>query len=124
MDTHGAPLAAVHTALLHRLPPRDMDRMSRRVDEAAGDALWSLVGTKQDQRWLWHAIEHRTGAVLASVVGRRPDEVFRRLKALLEPVRITRVQTDEWGAYGRPLDPAASHPGKHTTQTSARKPLT
>jgi IS1 family transposase len=27
-----------------------------RVDEAAVDAMWSFVGKKQAQRWLWHAI--------------------------------------------------------------------
>jgi IS1 family transposase len=29
------------------------------------DEMWSLIGKKQDQRWLWHAIDHHTGVVLA-----------------------------------------------------------
>jgi insertion element IS1 protein InsB len=98
--------------------------MIRRVDEAEVDEMWSFGGKKQEQRWLWHAIDHRTGEVLAYVFGRRQDEVFLRLKALLEPFRITRFQTDYWGAYGRHLDPEAYHPGKRNTQNIERKHLT
>jgi insertion element IS1 protein InsB len=98
--------------------------MIRRVDEADVDDMWSCVGKKQEQRWLWHAIDYRTGEVLASVLGRRQDAVCLRLKALLEPLRIPRVQTDYGGADGRHLDPAAYHPGKRHPQNLARKPLT
>ena len=49
------------------------------------DEMWSFVGNKGNPRWLWHAIDHHTGKVLAYVFGRRKDEVFLRLKALLEP---------------------------------------
>src|SRR5437870_13762770 len=35
----------------------------------------------KEPRWLWHAIDHATGAVLAYVFGRRKDEVFLQLKA-------------------------------------------
>jgi insertion element IS1 protein InsB len=98
--------------------------MIRRVDEAEVDEMWSFVGKKQEQRWLWHAIDHRTGEVLAYVFGRRQDEVFLQLKALLEPFRITRFHTNYWGAYGRHLDPEAYHPGKRNTQNIERKHLT
>ena len=54
----------------------------------------AMLGSKQKPRWLWHAIDHGTGKVLAYVFGRRHDEVFRRLKALLEPFGITRFFTD------------------------------
>jgi insertion element IS1 protein InsB len=101
-----------------------VDVVISRVDEAAVDEMWSFVGKKQDQRWLWHAIDHWSGAVLAYVVGRRKDEVFLELKALLEPFGITRYQTDSWGAYVRHLDSEAHHPGKRTTQPIERKHLT
>jgi insertion element IS1 protein InsB len=61
-----------------------------RVDEAEVDEMWSFVGKKQDQRWLWHAIDHWSGRVLAYVFGRRTDEVFLQLKALLAPFGISR----------------------------------
>ena len=86
--------------------------------------MWSFVGKKQDQRWLWHAIDHWTGTVLAYVFGRRMDEVFLQLKALLAPFRITRFHTDYWGAYGRHLNPTEHHPGQRSTQIIERKHLT
>jgi insertion element IS1 protein InsB len=35
------------------------------VDESAVDDLWSFVQKKEQQRWLWHAIDHQSGVVLA-----------------------------------------------------------
>ena len=67
--------------------------------------MWSFVGKKQEPRWLWHALDHGTGKILAYVFGRRQDEMFLQLKALLEPFGITRFFTDHWGAYARHLAP-------------------
>ena len=36
--------------------------------EAEMDEMWSFVQSKRQQRWLWHAIDHRTGDVLAYVL--------------------------------------------------------
>ncbi len=38
------------------------------VEEAEMDEMWSFVQSKRQQRWLWHAIDPRTGAVLAYVL--------------------------------------------------------
>ena len=65
------------------------------------DERWSFVKTKANPRWLWHAIDHRTGKVLAYVFGRRKDAVFLKLQQLLEPFGITTFYTDGWGAYER-----------------------
>jgi IS1 family transposase len=35
------------------------------------------VGKKSEQRWLWYAIDHATGTVLAYVFGKRKDDVKR-----------------------------------------------
>jgi IS1 transposase len=35
--------------------------------------MWSFVGKKPEQRWLWHAIDHWTGTVFADGFGRRTD---------------------------------------------------
>jgi insertion element IS1 protein InsB len=75
-------------------------------------------------RWLWHAIDHHTAKVLAYVFGRRKDEVFLQLKALLEPFGLTRYYTDYWGAYIRHLDPDVHSPGKRHTQKIECKHLT
>jgi len=61
---------------------------------------------------------------VAYVFGRRKDEVFLKLKALLEPFGITRYYTDYWGAYTRHLDAAEHQPGKRNTQKIERKHLT
>jgi insertion element IS1 protein InsB len=95
----------------------------RLADEAEGDEMWSFVQRKKEARWLWHAIDHRRGKVLAYVFGRRQDEVFPKLKALLEPFGITRYHTDHWGAYTRHLDPDEHQPGKRNMQKIERKHL-
>jgi len=86
--------------------------------------MWSYVGKKLKPRWLWHAIDHGTGKILAYVFGRRQDEVFLQLKVLLQPFGITRFFTDHWGAYGRHLAPETHVPGKRNTQQIERKHLT
>jgi insertion element IS1 protein InsB len=86
--------------------------------------MWSFVGKKKAPRWPWHALDHRTGKVLAYVFGRREDQAFLELKALLVPFGITRFYTDGWGAYQRHLDPTLHTVGKHYTQQLERKHLT
>jgi insertion element IS1 protein InsB len=83
-------------------------------DEETGRKVLRLVLTQH----------HHTGAVLAYVFGRRKDEVFLQLKALLEPFGLTRYYTDHWGAYSRHLDPDVHSPGKRNTQKIERKHLT
>jgi insertion element IS1 protein InsB len=40
------------------------------------DEMWSFMEKKSQQRWLWHAIDHRTGIILADVLGTHQDRVF------------------------------------------------
>jgi IS1 family transposase len=89
-------LESVNTALLRTLNPETVAVAITQAGEAEMDAMWSFVGNKGNPRWLWHAIEHHTGKVLASVFGRRQDTVFLQLKALLEPFGITQYYTDYW----------------------------
>ena len=88
------------------------------------DEMWSFVGSKSQQRWLWHAIEHHTGQLLAYVFGTREDETFLQLQELLAPFGITHFYTDGWGAYRRHLDPCTHIVGKQHTQKIERKHLT
>ncbi len=90
-------LEPVNTALLRTLHPQEMTVAIERAGEAERDEMWSYVGNKNNPRWLWHAIDHSTGAVLAYVFGRRKDEVFLTRKALLEPFGLTYYYTDKWG---------------------------
>ena len=97
----------VNRALLAVLNPEQVEVEILRAEElnqrrglsSELDKMWSFVKRKSNPRWLWHAIDHHTGAVLAYVFGRRQDKVFLKLKALLESFGITRFYTDGWGAY-------------------------
>lgn len=92
--------------------------------EAEQDEMWSYVGSKKNQRWLWHAIDHATGTILAYILGSHKDEIYLKLKGLLEPFGITHIYTDGWGAYQRHLDPLHHTIGKANTQRIERKHLT
>ena len=70
-------LASVNTALLRTLNPEQIVVDIEQAGEAEIDEMWSFVGNKGNPRWLWHAIDHHTSAVLAYVFGRRKDEIFR-----------------------------------------------
>ena len=96
----------------------------QRVEAAEVDEMGSFVGKKTEPRWLWHALDHHPGQVLAYVFGRRKDEVSLQLKTLLEPFGITRYYTDSWGAYERNLTPKVHSPDKPNTQQIERKHLT
>ena len=80
------------------------------------DEMWSYVAKKSQPRWLWHAIDHQTGKVLAYVFGRQQDEVFLRLQELLKPFGITKFYTDGWGAYARHVDAEQHTVGKEYMQ--------
>ena len=119
-------LISVNQRLLDLLNPQEVEVVIRLAGEteAEADEMWSFVKRKQNQRWLWHAIDHRSGKVLAYVFGRRQDEAFLKLKALLEPFGITKYYTDYWGAYTRHIDMDKHVPGKRNTQKIERKHLT
>jgi insertion element IS1 protein InsB len=86
--------------------------------------MWSYVGNKENQRWLWHAIDHDSGKILAYTFGKRIDAVFLELKDLLAPFGITRFYTDGLGAYEPHLPPEQHVIGKTNTQKIERKHLT
>ena len=65
-----------HTVLKH-LPPEHVEVEIWRADalevrrglSSELDEMWSYVRSKAHPRWLWHAIDHLTGKVLAYVFG-------------------------------------------------------
>lgn len=94
------------------------------IESAEIDEMWSFVKSKKNQRWLWHAINHETGDVLAYVFGERKDKVFSQLKSLLTPFGIKHFYTDDWGAYQRKLSESQHTISKSNTQKIERKHLT
>jgi insertion element IS1 protein InsB len=122
----------VNHAVLAYVKPEQIAVEIRRADElevrcglsSELDEMWSYVGRKANPRWLWHAIDHHTGKVLAYVFGRRQDKVFLRLQALLEPFGITRYYTDGWGTYERHVDAERHTVGKEHMQRIESKHIT
>lgn len=95
-----------------------------KIEEAELDEMWSFVGKKENQRWLWHAIDHNTHKVLAYHFGARKDTVFRELQKKLSCFNIDFYYTDDWGAYERNLPKQKHLVGKRYTQAIERKHLT
>ena len=95
-----------------------------RVEEAEMDEMWSFVQSKRQQRWLWHAIDHQSGHVLAYVLAPHEDQALKALMELLTPFGIQQFYTDSWGAYLRLLNAKQHTVGKANTQRIERKHLT
>ena len=80
-----------HRVLPH-LRPEQVEVEIRRADElevrrglsSELDEMWSFVRSKAHPRWLWHAIDHPSGTVLAYVFSRRKDTVFLELGLNIE----------------------------------------
>ena len=115
----------MNEALLGQLDPStltvELREHSEAIEEAECDEMGSFVRSKEQQRWLWYAIDHATGKLLAYVFGDWKDEAFVRLKVLLAPFGITRFYTDDWGAYERPIESEDHVIGKENTQKIERK---
>jgi len=66
------------------------------------DEQWGRVYCKETPCWLWHAIDHDTGDVVAFVLGTREKEVCQKLWDLItsiEGIEIEAVYSDDNWAY-------------------------
>jgi insertion element IS1 protein InsB len=121
-------LQVVNQAVLARLEPsQTIVRLCLAQDEdleAEVDEMGRFVQSKRQQRWLWWAIDHASGRVLAYVLATHADEAFLQLKALLEPFGVMQFYSDGWGAYERHIAPVFHTVGKRQTQKIERKHLT
>jgi insertion element IS1 protein InsB len=94
------------------------------IQKVEVDEMESYVGKKGYQRWWWHAIDHKTGTILAFVLGRRQDRMFLKLKRLLKPFGITKFYTDKLKTYERHLSKEERTISKYKMQKIERKHLT
>jgi insertion element IS1 protein InsB len=64
-------IQAINEPLLAQLDLSQTQVLILRSDEleieAELDEMWSFVQSKENQRWLWWAIDHQTGEVLAFI---------------------------------------------------------
>jgi len=56
------------------------------VAESELDEMWSYVGKKTNQRWLWHAIARITGQVLAYTFGSAKRRSFSQAKTVVRAI--------------------------------------
>ena len=91
-------------------------RVPPRIKELEMDELWSFIGSKSVQCWLWLARNRRTGRLAAFELGRRTDQSCARLCDKLEPTQVEELFTDDWQSYGKYLDPQRHQIGKNGTQ--------
>jgi insertion element IS1 protein InsB len=114
----------VNEAVLDRVAQSPLPEIVvQRAEEAEMDEMWSFVGNKKNQRWLWHAIDHQTGEILAYVLAPHVDSALKELMVLLAPFGISRFYTDGWGSYAKLLKEDQHEVGKQYTQRIERKHL-
>jgi insertion element IS1 protein InsB len=78
--------------------------------EAEADEMWSFVGKKANQQWIWIAMDAKTRQVIAFHVGDRSRESAQELWAKI-PVAYreqARFHTDQYEAY-KGVIPAEQH---------------
>ncbi|WP_448285725.1 IS1 family transposase [Phormidesmis priestleyi] len=116
-------LESVNPSLIQTLQPTQV-KIVKVAEDAELDEMWSFVGSKRQERWVWHGIDHATGQILACVLADHKDQAFIQLKALLEPFGIEQFYTDGWGAYERHLNAQVHQVGRINTQKIEPKHLT
>jgi insertion element IS1 protein InsB len=98
-------------------------RLPAHITELEIDEMWSFVGHKEHQAWLWYAFEPHSKQIVAWTVGERTDQSCRRLFKQLKRCHVLRFCTDEWKSYEK-LIPWAQHwVGKRWTQDIERQNL-
>lgn len=88
------------------------------------DEQWSYVGKKQQQRWLWLAICHKTSQIVAYCFGRRTHESFELLLKTLQHFKVELFFSDDWSSYSKYIPEEYHNIGKRNTQKIERKFLT
>ena len=90
------------------------------------DEMWSRVYSKQTPCWLWHAINHDNGDVVAFVLGERSHEMLWKLLDYLEEANVEMdvVYSDDNYAYHEIIPRGTLQTGKRNTQKIERKHLT
>lgn len=86
------------------------------------DEIWSFVGNKKQQRWLWYAWGPLLKRILAHAFGRMSKKTLRKLLRLLSDFDIAFWCTDNVSAYD--MLPGEKHiTGKLYTQRIERENL-
>jgi len=85
------------------------------------DELWSYVGNKRCQCWLWLVLDVQTRLIVGCAIGPRTDETAQALWDSLPPAYRQRavLYTDFWQSYPKVFPSKRHRPvGKHTGLTN------
>jgi insertion element IS1 protein InsB len=91
--------------------------------EVGMEEMWSFVGDKSHQYWLWWAISHDSGEPLAFHFGTREHETPDELLALPDPFDIKVINCDNNYAYQGRVKKSEVKTGKEKRQKIERKHL-
>jgi insertion element IS1 protein InsB len=94
--------------------------LSQSDDVLELDELWSYVGTKKREVWIWIALCQRTRQVVAWHFGNRSERTCRRLwEKVPQSYKTSRLYSDFWKAYQAVLPPELHQAcGKEEGQTN------
>ena len=85
------------------------------------DEMWSFSHEKSQQIWLWWAIDHDTGVVIAFWFGTREPKNLDELMRLLSPLSIGRVYADGNEVYAAKFSSEVLVVSKKNLQKIERK---
>ncbi|WP_407644441.1 IS1 family transposase [Dongshaea marina] len=88
------------------------------------DEMWSYVGNKDEQVWLWLVVDSKRRKPIAHFFGPRTDASCRQLLEIIEPLHVAMFTSDDWGSYKRCIAPEQHLTGKIFTQRVERQNLT
>jgi insertion element IS1 protein InsB len=90
------------------------------------DEMWGRVYCKGTPCWLWHAINHENGDIVAFVLGTRENKMLVELWGLLSSLnlKIIEIYSDDNWAYHDIIPQKILKTGKRNTQKIERKHLT
>ena len=88
--------------------------------------MWSRVRSKNQSCWLWYAINHDNGDVVAYVLGSRKIQSLEKLTTLIFHLNlnISHIYTDNNFSYQEVIPRNILKIGKQNTQKIERKHLT
>ncbi len=98
-------------------------RVPPRIKDLEVDEVWSFIGKKSEQCWLWYGLNRATKRIAAYVLGRRTDKSCQELVEKLDSCQVANYYTDDWQSYRKTLDPERHHIGKDGTQDIERHNL-
>jgi len=92
------------------LPIGQLEQAQISLYAVEADEMWSFVGNKTCQQWIWLAIERRSRLVVGFYIGDRSEQSARYLWQSISPKLRAKSLffSDDWDAYGAVI-PANQH---------------